>query len=219
MASILVQSINGAYLTHVGAGNSLFTGNSEVQQGNIKATVGVSSLNNIYSDTAAMQWSATVETGAIPTSIETGQFAVVESLTVVTDLGAGYECRRTSTLITSDGKIQLAISTNNGANLSDGNTARWCLYYPSEDFNQEVLSFEYITTDATSVDQGNNVQILLDNITGRMKNFSGNNGPVCNGTSSNDLLDNITSIFRKGCLLTWETTSTSGNAIIIAPGI
>jgi len=50
-----------------------------------------------------------------------------------------------------------------------------------------------------------------------MKDFSGNNGPVCNGTAVNDLFDNNLSIFKLGCLVTWETGNTSGDAIIVAP--
>ena len=216
MASILVQSINGAYLTHVGAGNSFFTGNTEVNQGNIRAVTGASSPQEIYNDTAAMQWSQVVDTGASPTNIETGQFAVVESFTAVSSLSADYTCRRAGAVITTGGRTQLAISTNNNTPLALN--ARFCLYYPSEDFNKEVLAFDYTSTDTSDVNQGNNTQILLDNITGRMKDFVGNNGPTCNGTISNDLYDNLTSIFRKGCILTWEIPSTGGNAVIIAAG-
>ena len=216
MASILVQSINGAYLTNVGAGNSFFTGNTEVNQGNIRAVTGASSPQEIYNDTAAMQWSQVVDTGASPTNIETGQFAVVESFTAVSSLSADYTCRRAGTTITTGGRTQLAISTNNNTPLALN--ARFCLYYPSEDFNQEVLAFDYTSTDETDINQGNNISVLLANITGRMKDFVGNDGPTCNGTISNDLLDNLTSIFRKGCILTWENSNTSGNAVIIAAG-
>ena len=216
MASNLVQSANSAYLTHIGAGNSFFTQNTEVNQGNIRAVTGASSPQEIYTDTAAMQWSGATEPGASPTNIETGQFAVVETLTAISDLGADYTCRRAGTTITTGGRTQLAISTNNSIPLALN--ARFCLYYPSEDFNQEVLSHDYTSTDLTDINQGNNISELLANITGRMKNFVGNNGPVCNGTINNDLLDDNTSIFRKGCILTWETAATNGDAIIIAAG-
>tara|TARA_R110000803_G_scaffold197051_1_gene260498 strand:+ start:42 stop:701 length:660 start_codon:yes stop_codon:yes gene_type:complete len=219
MANSLVKSSNGAYLTHIGAGNSFFTGNTEAEQGNIRSTVGASSPQEIYSDTAAMNWSGGVEAGASPTNIETGQFAVVETLTAVNTLGADYSCARGGSVITTGGKIQLAISTNNGTPIEGGNDARWCLYYPSEDFNQEVLAHEYITSDPNDVNQGNNVSELLANITGRMKNFIGNDGPVCNGTINNDLLNDTTSIFRKGCILTWENANTAGNALVIAAGV
>tara|TARA_R110000782_G_scaffold201892_1_gene290484 strand:- start:42 stop:698 length:657 start_codon:yes stop_codon:yes gene_type:complete len=217
MSTILVQSSPSAYLKHIGAGNSFFTGNTEVQQGNIRSAVGANSIFEIYSNNVAMQWSSPVETGAIPTDIETGQFAVVETLTAVNDLGADYSCARGGSVVTTGGKIQLAISTNNGAPISGGN-ARWCLYYPSEDVNQEVIAFEYNSTNSNDVNQGNNVQILLDNLTGRMRDFVGNNGPTCNGDINNDLLNDVTSIFRKGCILTWEVDPTGGNAILIAPG-
>jgi hypothetical protein len=164
-----------------------------------------------------MQWSGGVAAGASPTNIETGQFAVVESLTAISNLGADYTCRRGGSVITTGGKIQLAISTNNNQPIT--NNARFCLYYPSEDFNQEVLSHDYTSTDATDINQGNNIAQLLANITGRMKNFIGNDGPVCNGTIGNDLLGNTTSIFRKGCILTWENATTAGNAVIIAAGV
>ena len=217
MASELVVSTATAYLTHIGAGNSFFTGTTEVNQGNIRAVVGANSPAEIYGDNIAMNWSGPTSPTAIPLNTETGQFAVVNSLTAVSDLSADYVCRRNATTVTTGGRIQLAISTNNGNALSGGNDARWCLYYPSEDFNQEVLSHDYITT-ASDMNQGNNISELLANITGRMKNFSGNNGPVCNGTINNDLLDDNTSIFRKGCILTWETPGTNGNAVIIGPG-
>lgn len=216
MASGLVASTSTAYLTHIGAGNSFFTGTTEVNQGNIRAVVGANSPSDIYNDNVAMQWSGPTSISAIPANTETGQFAVINTLTAVSDLSADYTCRRNATIVTNGGKIQLAISTNNGQPLV--NSARFCLYYPSEDFNQEVLSHDYTTTDAGDVNQGNNISELLANITGRMKNFVGNNGPVCNGTLNNDLLDDNTSIFRKGCILTWETAATAGNAIIIAPG-
>ena len=219
MANSLVKSANGAYLTHIGASNSFFTGNTEAEQGNIRSTVGASSPQEIYSDTAAMQWSGVPEAGALPTNIETGQFAVVETLTAVNTLGADYSCARGGSVITTGGKIQLAISANNGTPILGGNDARWCLYYPSEDFNQEVLAHEYITSDPTDANQGNNVSELLANITGRMKNFIGNDGPVCNGTINNDLLNDTTSIFRKGCILTWENATTAGNALVIAAGV
>jgi len=216
MASELVVSAASAYLTHIGAGNSFFTGNSEVNQGNIRAVVGASSPSQIYEDNVAMQWNGPIANSAIPLNTETGQFAVINTLTAVSDLGADYVCRRNATTITTGGRIQQAISTNNGQPLV--NSARWCLYYPSEDFNQEVLSHDYTTTDAGDPNQGNNIAELLENITGRMKNFSGNNGPVCNGTLNNDLLDDNLSIFRKGCILTWETAATAGDAIIVGPG-
>lgn len=216
MASELVVSAATAYLTHIGAGNSFFTGTTEVNQGNIRAVVGANSPAEIYEDNVAMQWSGPTSVPAIPVNTETGQFAVINTLTAVNDLGADYVCRRNASIITTGGRIQQAISSNNGQPLA--NNARFCLYYPSEDFNQEVLVHDYTTTNATDVNQGNNISELLANITGRMNNFSGNNGPVCNGTLLNDLLDDNTSIFRKGCILTWETPATNGDAMIVAPG-
>jgi hypothetical protein len=216
MASQLVLSTSTAYLTHIGAGNSFFTGTTEVNQGNIRAAVGASSPSEIYNDTAALQWSGPISPSAIPLNTETGQFAVIDTFTAVSDLSADYTCRRNATTITTGGRIQQAISSNNGLPME--NDARFCLYYPSEDFNQEVLVHDYTTTDAGDLNQGNNIAELLANITGRMKNFVGNNGPVCNGTLNNDLLDDNTSIFRKGCILTWETAATAGDALIVAPG-
>ena len=214
MAATLVQGNPGAYLKHIGASNSLFTGTIEVNQGNIRAATGANSLFEMYNTPGL--WIGGVEAGAIPSNFETGQFVDVETLTAGTTLSGDYTCRRNASIITTGGRIQLAISSNNGTPLTQ--TARFCLYYPSEDFNQEVLAFEYNSTETNDVNQGNNTQILLDNLTGRMKDFVGNNGPTCNGTIGNDLLSDLTSIFRKGCVLTWETPATNGDAILIGPG-
>ena len=214
MANSLVQGSTSAYLNHIGASNSFFTGTTEVNQGNIRAATSANSLFEMYSTSGL--WLGGVEAGAIPTNFETGQFVDVETLSTI-DPTADYTCRRNASIITTGGRIQLAISSNNGTPLTQ--EARFCLYYPSEDFNQEVLAFEYNTTDPSDVNQGNNIQILLDNITGRMKDFVGNNGPTCNGDINNDLLNDVTSIFRKGCVLTWETGATSGDAILIGPGV
>jgi hypothetical protein len=219
-ATNIVISATSAYLTHVGAANSRFTGITQVSElGNIEAVTGASTLTEIYSNTAQMQWNGAVSNPAIPTNQTTGQYAIVETLSPVNDLGADYECRRFASLITSAGKLQLAISSNNGAAFEGGNDCRWCLYYPSEDFNQEVLVHEYISTDIADVMAGNNISELLDNITGRMNNFTGNDGPVCNGTSANDLFSDINSIFAKGCLLTWESPATNGDAVIAMAGV
>ena len=214
MAVTLVQGNPGAYLKHIGASNSLFTGTIEVNQGNIRAATGANSLFEMYNTPGL--WIGGVEAGAIPSNFETGQFVDVETLTAGTTLSGDYTCRRNASIITTGGRIQLAISTNNGTPLTQD--ARFCLYYPSEDFNQEVLSHDYNSTDASDVNQGNNISELLANITGRMKDFVGNNGPTCNGTIGNDLLSDLTSIFRKGCVLTWETPATNGDAILIGPG-
>lgn len=214
MAATLVQSFTSAYLNHIGASNSFFTGTTEVNQGNIRAATSANSLFEMYNTPGL--WSGGVEAGAIPSNFETGQFVDVETLSTI-DPTADYTCRRNASIITTGGRIQLAISTNNGQPLV--NDARFCLYYPSEDFNQEVLSHDYTSTDGTDVNQGNNISELLANITGRMKDFVGNNGPTCDGTINNDLLDDLTSIFRKGCVLTWETAATAGDAIIIGPGV
>ena len=213
MANSLVQGSTSAYLNHIGASNSFFTGTTEVNQGNIRAATSANSLFEMYNTPGL--WIGGVEAGAIPSNFETGQFVDVETLSTI-DPTADYTCRRNASIITTGGRIQLAISTNNGTPLTQD--ARFCLYYPSEDFNQEVLAFEYNSTDSSDVNQGNNTQILLDNITGRMKDFVGNNGPTCNGTIGNDLLSDLTSIFRKGCVLTWETAATNGDAILIGPG-
>ena len=214
MAATLVQGSTSAYLNHIGASNSFFTGTTEVNQGNIRAATSANSLFEMYNTPGL--WIGGVEAGAIPSNFETGQFVDIETLSTITP-SADYTCRRNASIITTGGRIQLAISSNNGQPLI--NDARFCLYYPSEDFNQEVLSHDYNTTDASDVNQGNNISELLANITGRMKDFVGNNGPTCNGTINNDLLNDVTSIFRKGCVLTWETGATSGDAIIIGPGV
>lgn len=217
MSTQLVQSVQTAYLTHAGAANSFFVGSTQVEIGNIASTVGADDLRTMYDNNAAMQWTGTVDTQNIPaTSDYPGQYLVVDTLTAISDVGADYTCRRAGTVITNGGRIQTSLSTNGGLPMEGANDARFCIYYPSEDFNQEVISIEYITTDGSDIMQGNNITNLL-NLTRRMKNFSGNNGPVCTGVASNDLYDTSLSIFKLGCLVTWESPATSGNAIIIAP--
>lgn len=215
MSTGLITSGPGAYLTHVGAANSFFTGIPNPSElGNLASVVGANELAEIYGDTVSMQWTGAVTPQIIPTAQTTGQFAVINNLTAINDLGADYQCRRGASVITSAGRIQLAIAENNG--YPPPTDSRWCIYYPSEDFNQEVLCIEYTTTDPNDIMQGNNVAKLVE-LTGRMKNFSGNNGPVCTGNANVDLYDDNLSIFKKGCLVTWESPSTSGNALIVAP--
>lgn len=215
MSSQLITSVGTAYLTHAGCANSFFNGNLPSELGNIESAVGASQLNTMYENSAAMQWTGAVDAQNIPSLDDAGQFAVIQTLTAVNNLGADYQCRRAGSVITSGGRIQQAISTTNGQPITGGD-ARFCIYYPSEDFNQEVISIEYTTTDAADIMGGNNITNLL-NLTGRMKDFSGNNGPVCNGTANNDLFDTNLSIFKLGCLVTWESDTTSANAIIVAP--
>ena len=214
MASALVTSVQTAYLTHMGCANSFFNGNTPSELGNIESATGADQLRTMYNNTAAMQWTGTMDTQNIPAIDDAGQFVVVNTLTAVNSLGADYQCRRAGTVITSGGRLQTAISTNNGAVISGGN-ARFCIYYPSEDFNQEVISIEYTSTDDSDIMAGNNVANLL-NLTSRMKDFSGNNGPICDGTAFNDLYDTNLSIFKLGCLVTWESDFTGGDAIIVA---
>jgi len=215
MSVALITSGPTSYLTHIGAANSFFTGIPNPSElGNIASTVGANQLAEMYGDTLAMQWTGPVTPQMIPTIDTTGQFVVVNNFTAVNDLGADYQCRRGASVITSAGKIQLAIAENNG--YPAPTDSRWCIYYPSEDFNQEVLSIEYTTTDAADIMQGNNIDKLVE-LTGRMKNFSGNNGPVTQGIAAVDLYDDNLSIFAKGCIVTWESPSTSGNALVVAP--
>lgn len=207
---------SSAYLTHVGAANSKFSSiTTPSELGNIASTVGASQLNTMYENTIAMQWSGAVTPQAIPSIDSTGQYVVVNNLTAVNDLGADYECRRFASLITSTGKIQLAMSANNGYPIASGD-ARWCIYYPSEDFNQEVISIEYTSTDPSDPNSGNNIAKLLE-LTGRMSDFSSNFGPQCTGIAAVDLYDDTVSIFKKGCVVTWETGNFAGNAVVIAP--
>jgi hypothetical protein len=215
MSSQLVTSVSTAYLTHAGCANSFFNGNTPSELGNIESATGADQLRTMYNNTAAMQWTGTIDSNNVPAIDDAGQFAVINTLTAIQNLGADYQCRRAGSIITSGGRIQQAISTNNGQPITLGD-ARFCIYYPSEDFNQEVISIEYTTTDGADIMGGNNIDNLVD-LTGRMKDFSGNNGPVCNGTAINDLFDNSLSIFKLGCLVTWETGNTGGDVIIVAP--
>ena len=203
-------------LTHVGAANSFFIGQTVTDLGDIASLTGADTISTLY-NSANAQWAGTISPAAIPTG--TGQYVVVQGVTVPNDLAASYDCRRQSNIV-GKGTLQQAISTNNsGAPITGGNDSRWCLYVPSEDKNQAVYAFEYSSTDAADVNAGNNIQVLLDNITGRMPNYSGNLGPVCDGTAANDLLNDTLSIFAKGCILTWETPITSGDAILVGPGV
>ncbi len=71
-------------------------------------------------------------------------------------MGAKYECRRGASVIKTGDRIQRAISTN-ASDTPLENNARFCLYYPSEDFNQEVLVHDYTSTDVNDVNGGNNI--------------------------------------------------------------
>lgn len=199
----------------VGCANSFFTGITQASEvGNIASVTGADELRDIYNNSANVAWQGPVTPQIIQNQFTTGQYVVMNAITVEADFGAGYECRRGASLITNNGSLQRAISENNGVPL-DGNDARWCIYYPSEDFNQEVIAIQYNTTDPTDPNQGNNIDQLIS-LTGRMKNFSGNNGPVCTGVANHDLFDDNLSIFAKGCLVTWETSATSGEALMVA---
>lgn len=215
MSAALILSGPTSYLTHVGCANSFFTGIPNPSElGNINSTVGADQITEMYGNTAQMQWTGPVTPQMVPTVDTCGQFVLVNNWNAAgADLGANYECRRGASLITSGGRVQLAISENNGYEAPVD--TRWCIYYPSEDFNQEVISIEYSTTDPADPNGGNNIANLVS-LTGRMKDFSGNNGPTCNGTSAQDLLDDNLSIFAKGCVVTWESPSTSGNALVVA---
>jgi len=216
MAQNLILASLSRPLTHVGAANSFFIGQTVTDLGDIAALTGADTISTLY-NSANAQWQGTISPAAIPTG--TGQYVVAEGVTVPTDLAASYDCRRSSSIV-GKGTLQQAISTNNsGAPIGGGNDSRWCLYVPSEDKNQAVYAFEYSSTDAADVNAGNNIQVLLDNITGRIPNYSGNLGPVCDGTAANDLLNDTLSIFAKGCILTWETPITSGDAILVGPGV
>lgn len=209
----LIRTNVGYYLNHIGAANSFFTGNTLGEIGNIASQTQFDNLRNLY--TAGVAWNGAVDTGNIPTAATNASVYVdVQSLTGSPNVGASYECRRGASLITSSGKAQLAISANNGYPLSGANDARICIYYPSEDFNMEVISIEYQTTDPDLPAAGNNQTKLLE-LTGRMTHFNANNGPNCNGIAFNDLF-NTTSIFYLGCCVTWETGNTGGNALILA---
>lgn len=207
-----MRSNTGYYLNHIGAANSFFTGNTVGEIGNIASTTQFSSLRDLYTTPTA--WVGAVDTGNIPTSgTNASVYVDVQSLTSSPNVGASYECRRAGSLITSSGKAQLAISTNNNQPINPPNDARWCIYYPSEDFNMEVISIEYQTSAGNDVELGNNQDKLLE-LTGRMKHFSSNNGPNCTGIATPDLFS-ITSIFYLGCLVTWEAPVTGGNALVI----
>lgn len=215
MATRLVTGQSSVYLNFIGCANSFFTG-ALGNTGNLQAVTGANTLRELYDDTGTLGWSGAIDGSSKPSADDTGQYLAAESWSAITDADANYECRRNASLITSSGRLQLAISSNNGQAINGGD-ARFCIYYPSEDFNQEVISIEYNSTDAADITQGNNIANLL-NLTRRMKDFVGNNGPTCDGTANTDLYSATTSIFKKGCLVTWESGATAGNAIIVGPG-
>lgn len=200
----------------VGASNSLLTGAAGLQ-GNIAATVAsIRDLGQIYSGAGGLTWGGGIDGSVIPTVGDVGVFTVASDQVAGANLSANYECRRNSSLITSNGRIQIALSENNG--YAPPSDSRWCIYYGSEDFNIEVVSQEYSTTDPNDINQGNNIAQLLE-LTKRLYQMTGQNGPInLNGTANVDLYGQ-NGIFKKGCLVTWESAGTAGDAVYVAPEV
>jgi hypothetical protein len=218
MASRLSLS-NGSSAEHVGAVNSWFTGiTNAANLGNIDSTVGPSirDVAELYVGGDPISWDNAIDSGVVPTVDQVGIYTVSSDQVITANLNASYECRRNASLITSEGKIQLAISENNG--YGPATDARWCIYAPSEDFNIQVFVQEYTSTDPGDVMAGNNVDNLLE-LTKRLPAFTGQVGPTnLNGTANVDLYGQ-TGIFKMGCLVTWESGTTGGEAVYVGPGI
>tara|TARA_R110000772_G_C13169748_1_gene426907 strand:- start:72 stop:722 length:651 start_codon:yes stop_codon:yes gene_type:complete len=216
MPLINTISLNDA-IRHVGCSNSSFTGNTEVQVGNIaQATAAAKPLTTVYNTGGT--FTGGVDGATIPGTF-VGTYVVTEgdSTQPSTILGAGYECRRGSNLITSDGRLQLAVSEINGYQLTVPFDARWCVYGGSEDFNVMVFSHEYTSTDPANVGQGNNQEELLK-LTKRLPNFLGQGGPIGLNGTINDL-SGLNGIFTKGMLVTWESAGTTQQATMCAWGV
>lgn len=201
----------------VGASNSFMTGATGLQ-GNIAATVGptIRDLGEIYVGAGGLTWAGGIDTSVTPNVGDVGIFTVASDQVAGANTSADYECRRNNNLITSNGRIQIAISENNG--YAPPADSRWCIYYGSEDFNVAVVAQEYNTTDPNDVNQGNNIEKLLD-LTERLHQMTGQNGPInLNGTANVDLYGQ-NGIFKKGCLVTWESGGTAGEAVYVAPEV
>ena len=215
MASRLELSTETAEF--IGASNSFMTGATGLQ-GNIAATVGptIRDLGEIYQGGDTLSWLGGIDTSVVPTIGDVGIFTVASDQVAGANLAASYECRRNNNLITSNGKIQLAISENNG--YEPPADSRWCIYYGSEDFNVAVVAQEYASTNPGDINQGNNIAQLLE-LTKRLHQMTGQNGPInLNGTANVDLYGQ-NGIFKKGCLVTWESGTTGGDAVNVGPGI
>ena len=91
MAQNLILASLSRPLTHVGAANSFFIGQTVTDLGDIAALTGADTISTLY-NSANAQWQGTISPAAIPTG--TGQYVVAEGVTVPTDLAASYDCRR-----------------------------------------------------------------------------------------------------------------------------
>lgn len=208
------------YALAIAAVNSYFT-NATGNQGNIATTVGdggtqIRDCGELYTGGDPLTWFATPDASVVPAIGDTGLFAISSDATSATP-GADFEIRRNASVIYTNGRVQIALSTNNDSPIANGD-ARWCIYCPSEDGPVEVYAWEYNTTDPADIMLGNNVSKLLE-LTSKLPantQWNGRFGPQgLNGTDTVDLYGQ-TGIFKKGCIVTWETGNTGQDAVYVA---
>lgn len=214
MASQLVTATE--YLVVVASANSYFTNIDAARQGNINAQTGAVDVRELYN---SLSWSQPIDVATTPTINTVGMFGCDSSVNTILpgQSSAQFQVRRNSTIQYSDAVLQTAISQNYDNPPGSGDS-RWVVYVPSEDGPVTAYAHEYTTSDPADPNGGNNIAELLA-LTGRMPYESGRSGPInMNGTAIQDLYSQD-GIFKKGCLVTWETPNTNGDAVLVGPGV
>lgn len=204
----------------IAAANSYFT-NATGNQGNIALTVGdggsqIRDCGELYTGGDPLTWFATPDASVVPAVGDTGLFAISSDNTGAKP-GLDFQILRNATIQYTTGRVQIALSTNNNSPISVGDS-RWCIYVPSEDGPVEVYAWEYNSTDPADIMQGNNISELLE-LTSKLPCttlWNGRFGPQnLNGTATTDLYGQ-TGIFKKGCIVTWESGTTNADAVYVA---
>jgi hypothetical protein len=213
MASSL--TISQETITAVASANSYFTGIDITKQGNIQAETGAEDVRVCYN---LLTWpSAPIDTSVVPTAQQCGMFGGFSAGVTISNSAAAFQVRRNSTLQYTDAKLQTPITTNFNNPITEGDS-RWVVYFPTEDGPVGAFAHQYTTTDPNDVNAGNNITELLA-LTGRIPYFTGTAGPInMNGTALQDLYGQF-GIFSRGCLVTWETSGTNGDAVMVGPSL
>lgn len=211
MASSL--TLSQETITAVASANSYFTGIDITKQGNIQAETGAEDVRVCYNN---LTWpTAPVDTSVVPTAQQCGMFGGFSAGVSIDNGAAAFQVRRNATIQYTDGKLQTPITTNFDNPIAGGDS-RWVVYYPTEDGPVGAFAHEYTTDEPNDINAGNNIAELLS-LTGRIPYFTGTAGPInMNGTALQDLYSQF-GIFAKGCLVTWETATTNGDAVLVAP--
>ena len=208
------------YALAIAAANSYFT-NASGNQGNIATTVGdggaeIRDCGALYTGGDPLIWGFPPDASVAPAVGDTGLFAVSSDNTGAKP-GLDFQILRNATIQYTTGRVQIALSTNNGIPIVNGDS-RFCIYVPSEDGPVEVYGWEYASTDPNDIMQGNNLDTLLE-LTSKLPCdtlWNGRFGPQnLNGTAITDLYGQ-TGIFKKGCIVTWESGVTGGDAVYVA---